>query len=95
MEAWLFLWLALQLFFSHIICCYGVTTNHKKMQEFLKLQLSTLVDMLADHTARYMSVITDGTKTDEEFIQLKEKITQIQLVILMKKELVDNMTISF
>jgi len=65
------------------------------MHEFLKLQLSTLVDMLADLTARYMSVITDGTKTDEEFIQLKEKITQIQLVILMKKELVDNMTISF
>lgn len=95
MKTWLFCVWSCTYFFSHIICCYGLTTNHKKMHEFLKLQLSTLVDMLADLTARYMSVITDGTKTDEEFIQLKEKITQIQLVILMKKELVDNMTISF
>lgn len=58
------------------------------MQEYQNLELSVLVDMLSDHTARYSRLLTDGCREDE-YNSCREIIQALQMAIEAKKSSVN------
>ena len=55
------------------------------MNEYSEMELSSLIDQLAEQTDLYKKMITEGWGTEDEFSQCREKITLIQEAIMTKK----------
>lgn len=54
------------------------------MEDYLDYELSELVDMLAERTATYTQLMSDGFHNGEEFAQTGEEILLIQKAIWVK-----------
>ena len=52
--------------------------------KYLDLELSVLLDLLIEQTAKYTRVLSTGIKTEDEFMQCHEQIDQIQEAIHLK-----------
>ena len=57
------------------------------MNEYSEMELSSLIDQLAEQTDLYKKMITEGWGTEDEFSQCREKITLIQEAIMERKRL--------
>jgi hypothetical protein len=55
------------------------------MENLQTLEMSELLDMLAEHTTRYTQMMSDGT-TKEEYESCKTLISAIQEEILRRKQ---------
>jgi hypothetical protein len=55
------------------------------MENLQTLEMSTLLDMLAEHTIRYSQMMSDGT-TNEEYESCRMLISAIQEEILRRKQ---------
>jgi hypothetical protein len=49
--------------------------------EYSNLELSTLVDLLAEHTANYTKMLAEGLNHGKDFAEFKERIKLIQSAI--------------
>lgn len=54
------------------------------MEDYLDYELSELIDMLAERTATYTQMMSDGFHNGEEFAQTGEEILKIQKAIWVK-----------
>ena len=54
------------------------------MTDYSNLELSELVDMLAEHTANYTKMLAEGLNNGNDFIECKERIKLIQSAIQHK-----------
>ena len=50
------------------------------MDDFRRLEMTDLVDMLSQHTAKYSQILQEGG-TDDEYVKCKLMITKIQVEI--------------
>ncbi len=63
------------------------------MQEYQNLELSALIDMLSQHTAKYSRLLTEGC-SEEEYNSCKEIIQFLQAEIETRKNTANNTSIS-
>ncbi len=54
------------------------------MEEYLDYKLSELIDLLAERTAQYTQMMSEGFHNGEGFAQIGEQILQIQKAIWVK-----------
>jgi hypothetical protein len=54
------------------------------MEDYLDYELTELIDMLAERTATYTQMMSDGFQNGEEFAQIGEEILEIQKAIWVK-----------
>jgi hypothetical protein len=54
------------------------------MADYTNLELSALVDLLAEHTAIYTKMLAEGLNHGKDFIDCKERIKFIQSAIRHK-----------
>jgi hypothetical protein len=54
------------------------------MEDYLDYELTELIDMLAERTATYTQLMSDGFHNGEEFAQIGEEILEIQKAIWVK-----------
>ena len=64
------------------------------MQDYLNLELATLVDMLAENTQQYTQLMAEGFKNGEEFSHIEQKILSLQQAIQAKQDFQNNQTIT-
>ena len=54
------------------------------MEDYLSCELTELIDTLAERTATYTQMMSDGFQNGEEFAQIGEEILEIQKAIWVK-----------
>lgn len=72
-------------------CTNYKTKSTRPMHELQNLEMSVLVDMLAQHTSEYLKMLTEGA-TEEEFTTCKITITLLQSEIETRKQTAANTT---
>jgi hypothetical protein len=63
------------------------------MKDFQNLELTVLVDLLSQYTARYYKILSDGG-SEEEFTSCKKTIQSLQSEIEYRKKSAKNSTIT-
>lgn len=63
------------------------------MKDIQNLELTVLVDLLSQQTARYYKILSDGG-TEEEFRSCKKTIQQLQSEIASRKKETKNSTVT-
>jgi hypothetical protein len=63
------------------------------MKDIQNLELTVLVDLLSQHTARYYKILSDGG-SEEEFTSCKKTIQLLQSEIEFRKKSAKNSTVT-